>query len=258
MESLKDLDIAGNPFSKEEQDIAQRDTNAILEYCRQRASIAIMLIHTEVDAKAHRITELSEFLEAKSEIYAILPPIESNLTATDLVLFLATAGSINSTDIVQILNNAKSQGIEIVPLKGLDVGWGDLASVGLSRELGHEFTPNDFNGFCENVYSYIQQLKRSHNIFKDKSTILLKEAATEVGDPTGFGTFKAELNRIFHLPEMKEFFETNQTSLTGICNNLQSAKVGGEGLFLTQLSAFFMGFMQQKITMQQYFGGGQQ
>ena len=256
MESLRDLKVTGNPFSEEEQEIAQRDTNAILDYCRQRASIAVMLIHTEVDAKAHRITELIEYLESKSEIFAVLPPIDSNLNATDLVLFLATAGSINSSNMVQILKNAKSQGIDAVPLKGLDVGWGDLADVDLSRELGHEFTPDDFEGFCENVYGYIQQLKRSHNIFKDKSTILLKEEAAEVSDPTGFGTFKAELDRIIHLPEMKEFFEQNKMALTSICNSLQTAKVGGEGLFLTQLSGYFMGFIQQKEAMKKYLGGG--
>ncbi|NVM34323.1 MAG: leucine-rich repeat domain-containing protein [Candidatus Lokiarchaeota archaeon] len=257
MESLRDLKVTGNPFTEEEQEIAHRDTNAIFEYCRQRASIAVMLIHTESDAEAHRIPEVINFLENKSEIFAVLPPIESNLSVTDLILFLATAGSINSPKMVQILKNGKNQGIETVPLKGLDVGWGDLAVVDLSRELGHEFTPNDFEGFCENVYSYIQQLKRSHNIFKDKSTILLKEEAAEVGDPTSFGTFKAELDRIIHIPEMKEFFEQNRMALTSICNSLQTAKVGGEGLFLTQLSGYFMGFMQQKEAMKKYFGGGQ-
>jgi len=256
MEFLRDLKVTGNPFTEEEQEIAQRDTNAILEYCRQRASIAIMLIYTESDAKAHRIPELIEFLKNKSEIFSIFPPIESNLSATDLILFLATAGSIKSPKMVQILKNGKNQGIEAVPLKGLDVGWGDLAVVELSRELGHEFTPNDFDGFCENIYNYIQQLKRSHNIFKDKSSILLKEEATEVGEPIGFGTFKAELNRIIHLPEMKEFFKQNETPLTLICNNLQTVKVGSEGLFLTQLSGYFMGFMQQKEAMKKYLGGG--
>ncbi|MFX1572014.1 MAG: leucine-rich repeat domain-containing protein [Promethearchaeota archaeon] len=257
MKSLRKLKVMGNPLSEEEQEIAQRDTDAILEYCRQRTSIAIMLMHTEIDAEAHRIPELIEYLENKSEIFAILPPIESNLTATDLILFLATARSINSPNMVQILKNAKSQGIEVVPLKGLDVSWADLAVVDLSRELGHEFTPNDFTGFCENTYSYIQQLKRSHNIFKDKTNILLKEIEAEVGDTTSFGTFKAELNRIIHLNDMKDFFEKNQVALTTICTSLQSAKVGGEGLFLTQLSGYFMGFMQQKQAMKQYLGGGQ-
>ena len=256
MKSLKKFKVIGNPLSEVEQEIAQRDTNAILDYCRQRASIAVMLIYAEDDAEAHRISELLEYLESKSEIFAILPPIESNLSATDLILFLATASSINSPNMVQILKNAKSQGIEAIPLKGLDVGWADLAVVDLSRELGHEFTPNDFAGFCENIYSYIQQLKRSHNIFKDKTNILTKEAMAEVGDPTSFGTFKAELNRIIHLSDMKEFFDKNQAALTSICNNLQSAKVGREGLFLTQLSGYFMGFMQQKQAMKQYFGGG--
>lgn len=256
MELLRDLKVTGNPFSEEEQEIAQRDTNAILDYCRQRASIAVMLIHTEVDAEVHRITELIEYLESKSEIFAVLPPIEPNLNATDLVLFLATAGSINSPNMVQILKNAKSQGIEAVPLKGLDVGWGDLAVVDLSRELGHEYTPDDFESFCESIYGYIQQLKRSHNIFKDKSAILLEVETAEVGDPTGFGSFKAELDRIIHIPEMKEFFEQNKMALTSICNSLQTAKVGGEGLFLTQLSGYFMGFIQQKKAMKKYLGGG--
>ncbi|MFX1363299.1 MAG: hypothetical protein ACFE9Y_00090 [Promethearchaeota archaeon] len=258
MESLNELDVKENQFSEEEQEISQRDTSAILEYCRQRASIAVMLIYKEKDAEAHRISDLTAFLEEKSEIFATFPPIEANLNATDLVLFLATAGSINSPDMVQILKSAKSQGIEVIPLKGLDVGWGDLATVDLSRELGHEFTPDDFDGFCENVYSYIQQLKRSHNIFKDKSIILKKEEAVAVSDPAGFGTFKAELDRIIHMPEMKEFFEQNKPSLTGICNNLQSAKIGGEGLFLTQLSGLFMGFIQQKKAMTQFYGGKQQ
>ncbi|MFX1503216.1 MAG: leucine-rich repeat domain-containing protein [Promethearchaeota archaeon] len=258
MESLNELDVRENKLSEEEQEIAQRDTNAILEYCRQRASIAVMLIYTEIDAESHRISDLSIFLKAKSEIFDILPPIETNLNATDLILFLATAGSINSPEMVQILKNAKIQGIEVVPLKGLDVSWGDLAIVDLSRELGHEFTPDDFDGFCANVYNYIQQLKRSHNIFKDKSIILRKEEAAEVSDPSGFGTLKAELGRIIHLPEMKEFFEQNKQSLTGIYNSLQSAKIGGEGLFLTQLSGLFMGFIQQKKAMAQFYGGEQQ
>ncbi|MFX1311413.1 MAG: hypothetical protein ACFFHD_02220, partial [Promethearchaeota archaeon] len=135
------------------------------------------------------------------------------------------------------------------------VGWGDLAVVDLSRELGHEFTPNDFSVFCENIYSYIQQLKRSHNIFKDKSNILKEEVKAEVGDPTSFGTLKAELDRIIHLNDMKEFFEKNQVALTNICNNLQTNKIGGEALFLTQLSGYFLGFMQQKQAVKQYFGG---
>lgn len=257
MKSLRNLKVAGNPLSEDEQEIAQRDTNAILEYCRQRASIAVMFIHTEEDRIAHRINELVEFLESKSEIFAILPPIESNLSSTDLVLFLATAGSINSPITVQILKDAKSQDIEVVPLKGLDVGWGDLAIVDLSRELGHEFTPDDFNGFCENVYSYIQQLKRSHNIFKDKTNLLLKEPEAEVGGLTDFGTFKAELDRIIHLAEMKEFFEQKKTALSSIFSSLQSAKVGGEGLFLTQLSGHFMGFMLQKQALKNSLGGGQ-
>jgi len=258
MESLRDLKIEGNPFSEDEQEVAQRDTGAILDYCRQRASIAVMIIYTEQDGEAHRIPELIEYLEQKSEIFAVILPTEPNLEVTDLILFFATSGSVNSEEMVKILRAGKEQGIQAVPLKGLDVGWGDLAVVDLSRELGHEYTPDDFEGFCENVYSYVQQLKRSHNIFKDKTLLLQKKEEAEIGEPSSFGTFKAELNRIFHEHEMKEFFEKNKTGLTSICNNLLSSKGGGDGLFLTQLSGYLIGFKQQKEAMKQYLGGGQQ
>ena len=48
MESLKTLIFKENPLSPEEQEIARNDTETIKDYCRQRASIAIMLIYTDI------------------------------------------------------------------------------------------------------------------------------------------------------------------------------------------------------------------
>jgi hypothetical protein len=250
MESLKTLIFKGNPLSTEEQEIARNDAETIKDYCRQRASIAIMLIYTDVDANNHRIPELIEFLEDQSEVFGILTVDEFNLQSTDLILFLATAGSITSPSCVQILKDAQSQGIGVVPLKGLDIGWGDLAGIGLSRELGHEFTPNDFNGFCESVYSYIQQLKRSHNVFKDKSGVLRKKAEPGEGDLNTFEAFKSEVSRILHSQDLQECFNAYQSVLKPQYDNVLQNRATGMKIFLVTLGQYYQAFMQSK-------GGGQ-
>ena len=257
MNSLLKLKLGGNLFSEEEKEIAQRDAQAILDYCRQRASIAVMIINTEEDAEAHRLPELISFLEGQSEIFAVISGDETQLPATDLIIFLATAGSIKSSQCVNLLKTAKTQGIDVIPLKGLDIGWGDLSIIDLSRELGHEFTPDDFNGFCDRVYSYIQQIKRTHNIFKDKSAIFLRKAEQEIGDPSKFVTFKTELSRIINSEDMRAFYEQFKTQITSYYNNTLDAKINREPLFLSQALYLFPVYMQQKQFSQQQYGGVQ-
>jgi len=251
MESLNELLLKENPLSSEEQEVVKNDAQTIKDYCRQRASIAIMLIHTEVDAASHRIPELTTFLEGQSEVFAILPVDEFNLRATDLVLFLATAGSINSQECIQLLKIAKENSIEVVPLKGLDIDWGGLAGIGLSRELGHEFTPDDFNGFCENVYDYIKLLKRTHNIFKDKTALLSKEEEVAVIASSTFEAFKSELTHIIHSQSIKDCFNTYQSFLKPQYDNIINMKAKGITLFFSTFSQYF------KVFMQQYKEGGQ-
>ncbi|MHA1520273.1 MAG: leucine-rich repeat domain-containing protein [Promethearchaeota archaeon] len=257
MTSLVKLYLEGNPLSEEEAEIAQRDSQAILDYCRQRASIAVMIINTEVDAEAHRINDLKNYLEGQSEIFTVLSADESLMSATDLILFMATAGSIKLPQYVNLLKTAREQKIEIIPLKGLNIDWPDLSIVDLSRELGHEFTPNDFDGFCERIYSYIQQIKRTHNIFKDKSAILLKKAEEEggEGDPQNFAGFKEEFNRIIKSEDMKQFFEQFKGPIASYYNNSLSAKIAKEPFFLSQVFSLFPSYFQQKNLLKQYTGG---
>ncbi|MHA1672849.1 MAG: leucine-rich repeat domain-containing protein, partial [Promethearchaeota archaeon] len=129
MTSLVKLYLEGNPLSEEEAEIAQRDSQAILDYCRQRASIAVMIINTDVDAEAHRINDLTNYLEGQSEIFTVLSADESLMSATDLILFMATAGSIKLPQYLNLLKTAREQKIEIIPMKGLNIDWPDLSIV---------------------------------------------------------------------------------------------------------------------------------
>lgn len=256
MNSLSKLNLTGNLFNDEEKEIANQDVKAIIDYCRQRASIAVMILSTPNDTKNHRLDELKTFLESQSEIFSVLPADVDLLPATDLMLFLGTAGSIKIPEYVNILNTAKEQKIQIIPLKGLDIDWPDLSIVGLSRELGHEFTPNDFDGFCTRIYEYIQLLKRTHNIFKDKSAILLKKSDAEAGDiATNFATFQTELKRIMNSEDMSQFFTQFKSQIFMYYQNTANLKIGKDAMFLSQIWGLYSAFCQQKQSMKQYMGG---
>jgi hypothetical protein len=130
--------------------------------------------------------------------------------------------------------------------------------VELSRELGHEFTPNDFEGFCSRIYEYIQLLKRTHIIFKDKSAIMLKKSEEKGGDAGSFAAFKTELTRIINSADMKGFYEQFKTQITMYYNNTRSSKIAQDPLFLSQAFSLFTAYLQQKQYYKQMSGGNQQ
>jgi hypothetical protein len=254
MDGLQTLKLEKNPLSTEEQQMTQNDAQTIRNYCRQRACISVMLIYTEADKVNHRISEIIEFLENQKEIYTVLQPEILNLPSTDLLLFLTTAGSIKSPECLGILKTAKDQGISVVPLKGLDIGWGDLAGIGLSRELGHEFTPKDFTGFCGRVYEYIQRFKRTHNIFKDKRAIVLKERE-KPGDPSSFVMFKEVILQLFQSNEMKTYFSMLKDSLASDYERSLKGQ-NNEVIFFNQMLMYLAAFMGQQRDAQQSSKGG--
>jgi hypothetical protein len=244
MDSLKDIKLDGNPLTPEELEVAENDTESIMKYCRQRASIQIMLVSTEADAANHRISEIIEFLEKQSEVFGVIPGDISDLDSTDMILFLATAGTIGTQECLQILENGKELGISIVPLKGLDIDWGGLATIGMSRELGIEFAPDDFEGFCQSVYDYIKLLKTKHNIFKDKSGLVRKKAGEEVAAGT-FEAFKEILTRILHSESIEGFFNMYQAYLKPKYDGIKQTKSAGLKDLIQTLGMLYSGYMQQ-------------
>jgi len=244
MDSLKTLKLDGNPLSPEELEVTENDTESVKKYCRQRASIQIMLVSTEADAANHRISEIIEFLEKQSEVFGVIPGELSDIDSTDLILFLATAGTVGTPECLQILEKGKELGISIVPLKGLDIDWGGLATIGLSRELGIEFAPNDFEGFCSSVYDYIKLLKRKHNIFKDKSGLVRKKDGEKAAIDT-FEAFKETLTRILHSDNITGFFNMYQAYLKPKYDEIKQTKLVGLKDLIQTIGMYYSGYMQQ-------------
>ena len=173
---LTDLNLRNNPLSDEENNIIQKVPDLIKEYLRKKATIRVFISHTVVDFESYRIKELVEFLEKQKEISQVFfceEDLAGNIDEwmsdavqkCQLILFIGTNKSVfNSPDCANELQLADKFSIPIIPIKGYDVDWPDLAEKNLSRELGLEFDKDNFEAFCENLYKYIENLKREINI----------------------------------------------------------------------------------------------
>ena len=82
-----------------------------------------------------------------------------------MILFIGTNKSVfNSVNCANELQLADKFSIPVIPIKGDDVDWPNLAERNLSRELGLEFDKDNFDAFCEDLYRYIENFKREINL----------------------------------------------------------------------------------------------
>jgi Leucine-rich repeat (LRR) protein len=172
LKELTQLNLNGNPLSSEENTIIQKVPDLIRDYLRKKATIKIFISHAVIDFDAYRIGDLVEYLEKQreiSEVFFCEEDLAGNIDEwmletvqkCQLLLFIATSKSLfNSIDCENELQLADKFSIPIIPIKGLDVNWQDLAEKNLSRELGIEFDKNNFDIFCSNLYKYIENFKR--------------------------------------------------------------------------------------------------
>ncbi|MFX0022306.1 MAG: leucine-rich repeat domain-containing protein [Candidatus Hermodarchaeota archaeon] len=172
LKELTKLSLSGNPLSSEENTIIQKVPDLIREYLRKKATIRVFISHAVADFEPYRIGDLVEYLEKQkeiSEVYFCEEDLAGNIDEwmldavqkCQLLLFIATNKSVfNSVDCANELQLADKFSIPVIPIKGYDVDWSDLAEKNLSRELGLEFNEENFDLFSEELYKYIENFKR--------------------------------------------------------------------------------------------------
>ena len=163
--------------------------------------------------------------------------------ALPISFFMATAASIQNEEKLEIVRKLKARDINIIPIKGLDISWGDMASIGLSRELGHEYSPYDFEGFCGKIYDYIKLLKRSHNIFKTKTGIVRK-SQTQAEKESPFSHFKYTLTSIIQSDSFKKCFEMYQPYLQSQYMAISQQPLMGLAMLLMTYCQYLGSFLQ--------------
>ncbi|MBY9003226.1 MAG: TIR domain-containing protein [Candidatus Lokiarchaeota archaeon] len=177
---LTELNLTGNDLSSEENTIIQKVPDLIREYLRKKATIRVFISHAVVDFESYRIGDLVNYLKKQkeiSEVYFCEADLAGNIDEwmldavqkCQLILFIGTKKSVfNSVDCANELQLADKFSIPIIPIKGYDVDWSNLAEKNLSRELGLEFDKDNFDAFCEDLYKYIENFKREINLMEKK------------------------------------------------------------------------------------------
>ena len=187
LKNLNFLHLDNNLWKDEWEELTDRDLPSILKFCQKRATINIFISYAVVNFDYFHIKDISEFLAGQEEIYNafycetdLRGNIDDFMNETvpkcQLLLFFASNKSVfNSVDCAHELELARKHNIQIIPIKGKDVNWGELKEKNLDRLLGHEFKENEFNEFCENLYEYIKQFKRDVNLFDSEEAKFDKE-----------------------------------------------------------------------------------
>ncbi|MEE9376546.1 MAG: leucine-rich repeat domain-containing protein [Candidatus Lokiarchaeia archaeon] len=178
LKELTDLNLSNNPLSDEEQNVIQKVPDLIRKYLRVKATIAVFISHAVIDYGPYRVGDLVDFLEKQKEIsqvYFCEEDLAGNIDEwmldavqkCQLILFIGTNKSVfDSVDCANELQLADKFSIPVIPLKGKDVDWPDLAERNLSRELGLEYDIDNFDDFCSDVYKYVENFKREINLME--------------------------------------------------------------------------------------------
>jgi Leucine-rich repeat (LRR) protein len=186
---LTDLNLSNNPLTDEEKTIIQKVPDAIRDYLRKKATITIFISHAVIDFERYEIGKLVEYLKSQkeiSEVYFCEEDLAGNIDEwmlntvqkSQLLLFVASKKSLfESVDCRNELQLAEKFSIPIIPLKGNDVEWNDLAELKLSRELGIEFDKTNFESFCADLYKYIFNFKREIDLMSEKGR---KQGITDI------------------------------------------------------------------------------
>jgi hypothetical protein len=178
LKELTDLNLSNNPLSDEEQNVIQKVPDLIREYLRVKATIVVFISHAVIDYEPYRVGDLVEYLEKQKEISQVFfceEDLAGNIDEwmlnavqkSQLILYIGTNKSVfNSVDCDNELQLADKFSIPVIPLKGKDIDWPDLAEKNLSRELGLEYDTDNFDDFCSNVYKYVENFKREINLME--------------------------------------------------------------------------------------------
>ncbi|MFX0095165.1 MAG: TIR domain-containing protein, partial [Candidatus Hodarchaeota archaeon] len=178
LKNLSTLDFGGNPLRAEDESIAQKPPEFILDYLRKKATIRVFISHAMKDYEKYRIKELAQYLEQQeeiSEVYICEEHLVGNIDEwmlemvpqSELLLFIATQKSVfDSPDCRNEIDLANKFSIPAVPLKTVEVDWIDLIELRMARELGKEFKVEHFDTLCQDLYQYIYELKRNINLME--------------------------------------------------------------------------------------------
>ncbi|MFX1257706.1 MAG: leucine-rich repeat domain-containing protein, partial [Promethearchaeota archaeon] len=189
LKNLIDISLGGNPWEEEWKDIEKKDIASILDFFRQKATINVFISYPIDESKFYRIKDFVDYLEKQKDIIrpycyneelkgSIDEWMEETVPKCQLMFFIGTQKSIFSTECTLEILLARQNNIPIIPIKGVDINWEDLANIGFKRGIGFEFEIKNFDKLCKKLYSYIYKFKREIDL-TDKEHARYKKCILE-------------------------------------------------------------------------------
>ncbi len=189
---LEDLNLEGNPLSDSEKELVDRGLDTLRDYFKQRAAMAIFVSHAVIDYGPYRLADMADYLESKPEVYDVFlceqdlsgnidQFMDENVPISDVVFFLGTNKSVfNSPDCAHELELSEKHKVPVYPMRGTDVTWSDMNSIGLSQDPGMDYTPQNFENVCEQLYEHIKKFYKEYpGLFKVKKSVVEEKLAKD-------------------------------------------------------------------------------
>lgn len=175
-----------------------------LQTLRKRVMIHIFISHIVKEFQKYSVEALANFLGMQKEIYPqvfysekymvgnMQNSMKRHIQESQIILFIASKAALDSGPCQFELETAINLGKEIIPLRGDDLTWEEIADKGLAYVKGLDIDLDNFDQFCTDLYAYIKKYKREINLFEkkkaqvDKKILKLKEEFKELIDSPGF------------------------------------------------------------------------
>jgi hypothetical protein len=178
--------------------------------------------------------------------------MDENVPISDVVFFLGTNKSVfNSPDCAHELELSENYQISVFPMKGMDVTWQDMSSIGFSQDPGIEYSPEDFERVCEQLYEYTKKFYNEHSgLFKIKTTELQEAVKPSIMEKKTIDVLKWEdfYNILEHMVESEDlrlFHERNSSSLTNLVKQMQSGSLD-DANFMIQVCQLYLHWFQSR------------
>ncbi len=205
MRSLEDIELEGNPWEGEWDEVVKNDVPTIFDFCRKRDTITVFCSHAEADFHSNliKIEKIAKYLRDQEEIYKVYYSEEAiqggmsfeefmrkNVPISHALLFFATKKSLKSKPCQFELQLALDNQIPIIPILGPNLKWDNLNQISLSEPTGEPFQLAEVKGlnYLDNVpafgaelYQHIHELKRAINLF-DKEEMRIDQVKLEFAE----------------------------------------------------------------------------
>ncbi|TFH29925.1 MAG: leucine-rich repeat domain-containing protein [Promethearchaeota archaeon] len=262
LKTLETLELDDNPLSEFEHSLIDRDIDTLRDYFHQRSSMAIFVSHAVIDYEPYRLADLGEYLAAKPEIYKVFlceqdlsgnidDFMDKNVPISDIVFFLGSKKSVfNSPDCAHELELSKNHTISVFPMKGGDVSWEDMNSIGLYDDPGIIFNPDNFQEMCEQLYENVKKFDQDHSdLYKIKTTELQEEFAPTAMKKSAqvleWENFYQILEKTVESEDLRIFHKQHTNSLANIVKQLKDGSVN-DGDFMVQVLQLYVQWSQTR------------